>query len=367
MQKPTDLYLVSSTLHFFWAWLLAFKNKPHRNAYLWLIDQYSDKPIAFVPFIDQVESPFIEWKLFDGREKGGIKKLKLRRKLFGEVKAWTEGHSIERIFIGNDRSVLGQFIIRTLKQNNQKNGHQCTACCLDDGVFTYLGRAASQSWSEKYLDALAKKIMFGFWYDPPATVGASKWIDEVWTMYPKEANALLKNKSCHDLALNRDDLTTFQPIAELLIKKHSPDLLTTKAPDVLIALPNYYLIKATPDYAVRLERLIKHLQQQGQTIAVKYHPAAQGKDLLNLAEQFGVQCLNDQLSFEVLLAYWQDQSVRFIGDLSTTTLLAHYFGFSSQWLPGVQTAQTQAMQAFCSGLAIERVLSNEGKDFDVFN
>jgi hypothetical protein len=359
MQKPTDLYLVSSTLHFFWAWLLAFKNKPHRNAHLWLIDQYSDKPMAFVPFIDQVESPFVDWKLFDGREKGGLEKLKLRRKLFGEVRTWAKGHLIERVFIGNDRSVFGQYTIKTLKQNSQKNGQHCTACFLDDGVFTYLGRAASQSWSEKYLDALAKKLMFGFWYDSPATVGASKWIDEAWMMYPNEANGLLNNKSRHDFGLTRDDLSAFQPIAELLIKQHAPDLLTTKAPDVLIALPNYYLIKATPDYPVRLAQLITNLQQQGLRIAVKYHPAAQGKDLLNLAEKFGVQCLNDQLSFEVLLAYWQDQSVGFIGDLSTTTLLAHYFGFSSQWLPGVQSTQTQAMQVFCKKLDITEVVIHD--------
>ncbi|AEG31707.1 hypothetical protein [Thiomicrospira cyclica] len=349
--RPTDLYLVSSSLHFFWAWLLAAKNQPQRDAHLWLIDQYTNQPLAFTPLLNQVATPFTSTQLWAGRELSGWQKFNQRKQDFNQAKKARQKTDYERILIGNDRSVFGQYVMQLSNTSNN--------IALDDGVFSYLGREASKSWHERVIDQALKKISYGNWYDSPSSIGASKWIDSVWLMYPTEANALLNNKSCHDLDLNRDDLNAFQPIAELLIKQLAPDLLTTKAPDVLIALPNYYLIKATPDYPVRLAQLITHLQQQGQTIAVKYHPAAQGKDLLNLNAQFGIQCLNDQLSFEVLLAHWQDQTVRFIGDLSTTTFLAHYFGFSSQWLPGVQTAQTQAMQAFCQKLGITAVTTHD--------
>lgn len=350
MQKPTDLYLVSSTLHFFWAWLLAFKNKPHRNAYLWLIDQYSDKPMAFVPFIDQVESPFVEWKLFDGREKGGIEKLKLRRKLFSQVKTWAEKNLVDRVFIGNDRSVFGQYIIKTLKQNSQKNRQRCTACFLDDGVFTYLGRAASQSWSEKYLDALAKKLMFGFWYDPPATVGASKWIDEVWVMFPGLVSDGLSEKKIKAFDLESVDLEFFKNMANKVYKKFYGSRVI-KSQICLIALPNHKLFSSIEKYGLNLKKFIRS-QKNVAPVYVKYHPSSNNQDVFGLSQEVSV-ILPSNISFEVLLVMYRDAF--FIGDISTTTLVAQYFKRSGKtyMLSNTQAKKALDMEVLARKVGVE--------------
>ncbi|AHF01100.1 hypothetical protein THIAE_04170 [Thiomicrospira aerophila AL3] len=354
--RPADLYLVSSSLHFFWAWLLASKHQPQRDAHLWLIDQYTDQPLAFTNLLHQADTPFRTTKLWAGRELKGWQKYQQRKRDFNQAQNMLKELQFEQVFIGNDRSVFGQYVLRMLKQAQQpQNSSSEQAIALDDGVFSYLGRSASKCWHERFIDQGLKKLSYGLWYDSPSTIGASKWINQAWLMYPSYAHSELQAKSPQNLALAREDLNSFAPIAQRLIHMHAKLLVETNAPDVLIALPNHNLIKTTPDYLSRLTQLIKQLQQQNKRIAVKYHPAAQGKDKLNIVAQFGVQCINDQLSFEVLLSLWQDQAVEFIGDLSTTTLLAHYFGFNSQWLAGVQTQHTQAMQGFCQALGIKQV------------
>ena len=320
-QKPTDLYLVSSTLHFFWAWLLAFKNKPHRQAYLWFIDQYSDKPMAFLPFIDQVESPFVEWRLFSGREKTGLQKLKHRSEMFKVVEKWASDHSIDRVFIGNDRSVMGQFVIKTLKAQAKAEQRRCKGCFLDDGVFTYLGRAASQSWSEKYLDAVAKKVIYGFWYDPPVTVGASKWIDEAWVMYPEHVSPYLAHKKKVAIFDINEGLACIEPLSKRVLESKGVEVGLLQELDVLITLPNETIFSKIEGYRENIKKLVTDLQKQNKKIAVKYHPAAGDRDILNL-EALGVVKLPADVSFEMLII--QLEKCDLIGDLSTTVLLAQY-------------------------------------------
>lgn len=353
--KPLDLYLVSSTLHFFWAWLLAAKNKASRDSKLWLIDQYRNRPLAFTSLLDKVETPFIDIKNWEGRELGGLKKYQQRKKDFNHASKLLEVINPERIFIGNDRSVFGQYILNLCKKNTT-NSSSLQIIGLDDGVFSYLGRSASKSLSDRFIEQGLKKLTYGAWYDNPSSLGASKWIDQVWLMYPEYGNELLKTKNLKELSLNQSDLNFFVPIAkELMALKN---INSPEAPDTLIALPNQDLIDKTPGYLDFLSKLIVDLKQKGKRIAFKHHPSAQGKDPLNLTSRFGVQMIDDQLSFEVLLAVWQDQKIQFIGDLSTTILLAHYFGFDSYWVNGVQTLDTKAMQSFCKELGIEQVVNN---------
>lgn len=305
--------------------------------------------MVFVPFLDQ-DTPFKSWKLFNGRELGGFAKLRQRKQRFKEAESWLRNNSIDRIFIGNDRSVFGQFIIKTAKEKAEYRDESVTACFLDDGVFTYLGRPASKAWLEKYLDALVKKMMFGFWYNSPDTVGASKWIDEVWVMYPHYVNDSLKAKKIQPLDLTKSDLANMRTLAQQIVLNHDALLMDKLGEfDLLVALPNHRIFNKSPGYEVRIKDFIQARIAQGESVAVKYHPAAGYKDLLSI-ETLGCTLMPSALSFEVILTMLDKAD--FIGDLSTTTLLAHYFGQHSYFLPIVQSEQANKMFTLCKRLGV---------------
>jgi hypothetical protein len=316
-KKPVDVYLVSSTLHFFWSYVLAKKNHAQRDSYLLLIDQYTHKPMVFNAFLTGAYSPFLTTELMAGRELTGLQKWRNRNKQFTWITHFTQSHRIDKVFIGNDRSVLGQFFIKQAKMHNKA----CLACYLDEGVFTYLGRAASQKVSERYIDALIKKITYGFWYDPPQTIGASKWIDQAWVMYPSHVNDLLKTKELVEIYPDNNGFEELAELAEIVLLDAGVSLQKLAKLDVLITLPNQTLFSKIADYEKNIVDLMMLFEVKGYNVAVKYHPAAGESDPLQL-EHRGAWRLPGGVSFEMLLPFLKQCTL--IGDISTTVLLAHY-------------------------------------------
>ncbi len=314
--RPVDVYLVSSTLHFFWAFVLAEKHQAERDSHLVLIDQYSNRSLSLYKFLTSEISPFVSQKKLQGRELKGIAKLKNRRKQFVWIKAFTSQGPIARLWIGNDRSVVGQWFIKQSKHNNP----HAIACYMDDGVFSYLGRPASKSITERYIDAFLKKLAYGLWYDPPMTVGASKWIDQVWVMFPQFVNHWLKSKEIYPILPDAKAFEHLTVLSDVALKTYGLTASELQVLDVLITLPNQTLFSKIPDYQSLMHRLVANKRLKGLNVAVKYHPAAGSSDPLNL-KSLGVVHLPSDLSFELLLPYIKHCTL--IGDLSTTVLMGH--------------------------------------------
>ncbi|KUJ73005.1 hypothetical protein [Thiomicrospira sp. WB1] len=353
--KPIDLYLVSSPLHFFWAWLLADRHKEARDAHLWLIDQYTDKPMAFTTLLDRVSMPFVQWQLLAGREAKGWVKWRQRKERFAMTEAWCAEHRPASVLIGNDRSVLGQFVLKTAKQMAEQQGTRCTGVFLDDGVFSYLGRAASKSWSERWVDNAIKKLMFGRWYDTPQTVGASRWVDEAWLMFPKEGQGNLSSKRCLPLMTDQlqkeAGLRAFEPMAEAVLAEHDWEAARLERLDGLFTLPNHRIFKHIEGYRTNLLAELNRQVQQGKRIAVKYHPAAGNQDLLGL-KKAGFEVVPSNLSFEVLLPFLGECEV--VGDFSTTILLAQYLTNKPvRWMASSFDDNAERMKRLCQAVGIE--------------
>ncbi|WP_051145161.1 hypothetical protein [Thiomicrorhabdus sp. Kp2] len=322
MAKQIDVYLVSSTLHFFWAFMLAKRFENKRDSHLVLIDQYTNRPMQLWNYLTAENTPFISQTKLEGRELGGLKKNRNRSKQFNWVSDFIKNNDVKRVWIGNDRSVLGQWFIKEAKQKDAS----CVGCFMDDGVFSYLGRKASQSFRERYLDASFKKLIYGLWYDSPITVGASKWIDEAWVMYPNNVNLLLKQKKVVNILPNNE---FFKDLKNLSYKAFSIEKFDTERLnqlDVLITLPNHFLFSKYPGYNKSLLNLIDVLKKNGLFVGVKYHPAAGKADLLNVQEK-GVWLIPSYMSFELLLPFLEHSKI--IGDLSTTLLMANYAGLKN--------------------------------------
>lgn len=340
MTRLVDVYLVSSTLHFFWAFMLAKRFSDERDSHLILIDQYANRPLKLWDYLTPANTPFVSQQKLEGRELSGWSKLQNRQKQFKWVKSFVNNSDISTVWIGSDRSVLGQWFIKQAKQKN----NTCVACYMDDGVFSYLGRSASQSFSERYLDAFFKKIIYGFWYDSPITVGASKWIDEVWVMYPRQVNALLRSKQLVEIYPNNHGFKAMAALANEVLAGARVSLKQLAELDVLITLPNQTLFSKIEGYEQALHELLESLLSKGLKVALKYHPAVGKQDPLSLSEA-GLWVLPSHVSFEVLLPFLHQCTV--IGDMSTTILLANY----------AQTIRRVIMVRLKDGLYVERMAS----------
>ena len=202
--------------------------------------------------------------------------------------------------IGSDR--LRKAIERNRKKQAKQSNPKCLGCYLDDGVFTYLGRSASQKKSERYIDAFIKKLTYGFWYDTPQTIGASKWIDQAWVMYPSEVNALLKNKELVNIYPENQGFKTFSFLAKEVLNKEKLKSSVLNELDVLITLPNETVFTKVHNYKEIISKLISNLILDKKSVGIKYHPAADNKDILDLLP-LGVTLLPSNISFESLIPY----------------------------------------------------------------
>jgi len=353
MTKKVDVYLVSSTLHFFWALLLAHSHKD-RESHLIFIDQNSTKPLNFYSILHKTLTPFTSVKMFAGREFKGWKLLKCRKSQFAIMQRMIEHLSVDRVFLGNDRSVLGQFFLKEAKTHNTA----CIGCYLDDGVFSYLGRKASKKKTERYVDAMFKKLSYGLWYDSPLTIGASRWIDELWLMHPQQRSPLLQATNAIQICPNQNALKSVGDFAKQILQAESVNAQQIEALDVLITLPNPLIFSKIPDYQKSIETLLLDLNQKKLKVGVKYHPVTGDKDILNV-QKMGALLLPSQVSFEMILPFLRQCLV--IGDMSTTILLARFIDQDANviMMKLGDDDYSQKMALLCKNLRIDVVIPDE--------
>lgn len=345
--KPVDMYLISSTLHFFWAYMLAKKYQKTRESHLIVIDQYANNPLLMMKYLHGQDSPFETVETWTGRELKGLDKLQNRKHQFIRVQNYIQQLDIERVFIGNDRSVVGQFFIKKAKHQNT----QLKACFMDDGVYSYLGRPASKSWTERYSNAFFKKLAYGFWYDVPETIGASKWIDQAWVMYPKHINKALNRKKVVEILPDNNGFDDLRTLSQKVFKGVGIDEKKLQQLDFLITLPNETVFSQYPDYRRQIRLLVSGLLSQGKRVGIKYHPAAGKKDLLSL-EKLGAIKFPANLSYELLIPYLANCTV--IGDFSTTVLISQYAqNIQVNMLDLEQNKESGSLASLCEEIGVK--------------
>ena len=347
--KPQDVYLISSTLHFFWAYMLASKFRQTRDSHLIVIDQYTQKPLLMLAFLNPKNSPFASVNELNGREMKGLEKLQNRRHQFDWIKRFIADTPVDKVFIGNDRSVIGQYFIRHSKHKNRS----VISCYLDDGVYSYLGREASKNWGERIIDASLKKLAYGLWYDVPPTVGASKWVDQVWVMYPEYVNAALKQKEKIEILPRNEGFSALNPLSVTVLQGAGVKVADIEALDVFITLPNETVFSKIDGYTTEMRRFVSSLVAEGKKVAIKYHPAAGTRDSLNL-EKIGALKLPANVSFELFIPFLKNCHV--LGDFSTTVLVAHYSeNIMVKMMDISPNKQNTNMIELCENLNIKRV------------
>ncbi|WP_417226716.1 polysialyltransferase family glycosyltransferase [Amphritea sp.] len=312
---PCSVYFVSTLLHLFTATAIAGERK-NETAVLVFIDQPEGATPQIVTLVQQWKlSPFAEQHLFFGRLKGGLSKLKKRRRLFHNLKALIERLAPDHLFVGNDRRIEFQYAMHIASSQ----GKTVTGHYMDEGTFTYVGREASSGVGDVIVDNLLKKMFYGLWWRNPVTVGASGWINEIHVAFPELIDSRLHAKEKHCLSAASFQADALQQLSQMMLQVNGVTKEQIHGLDVLITLPHESLFEKNTGYRDKILALIDGLEG---SIAVKYHPRNSGEDALNL-QPLGIKLLPSSISYEAILPLLSSD-VTVVGDVSSTLLLTRW-------------------------------------------
>ncbi|WP_178863886.1 hypothetical protein [Thiomicrorhabdus cannonii] len=269
---------------------------PQAEKRLWLIDQ---KRCQNNPYYQALlawkDAPFVEVQLFCAEAKGLKEKMRERRRNFAALQAGVEAAQPDIIAVGSDRRVEFQFAMHCLQQL----GLNPKGIYLDDGLYSYAGRASSLY--KDGLNSLLKKLAYGVWWEEPSTVGASSLIEEVWLFKPDQAVAALQEKVRVELQsewFKDARLAAFSlTVAEVL----EVDIQHLSELDLLVMVPHPNNLAKMPGRAEQIQAYVKAQRALGKRIGVKYHPRTASEDSLHLLDAGAETLLPAQLAFEFAL------------------------------------------------------------------
>ena len=312
---PQQLFMASTPLHILNSVAIASKT-PDSPSCLWLIDQPS---VEENPYFDLIkkwsDSPFQEVRISRGHIKGTKAKLANRKQIFAEISQWTEHYEPAQLFTGNDRRIEFQYAMHcaTERRDNVQGIY------MDEGTFTYVGREASSSFSDRVVDNWLKKLTYGFWWKNPATIGASDWITDAYAAFPELVHPLLARKQLHALQPAHYDNPTVKSFCSLLVEHFGADLHTLSELSTILTLPHESIIARLDGYRDAMDSVMAELLSHGKTIGVKYHPRNTDPDILQAEGRNGAYVIPHRIPFEAILLLLPPGAM-IIGDLSSTLI-----------------------------------------------
>ncbi|MFQ3171819.1 MAG: hypothetical protein ACI9DG_001857 [Oleispira sp.] len=312
-----EFYLVSTPLHLFLSSAIALQRSDKVHILIFIDQAEVDNNFYYNQVKQWEDSPFKDIYIFPGRIKGFLEKRNSRKDTFIALDKIIERYKPTQIYTGNDRRIEFQYSMNKSLEYGGATGNY-----IDEGTFTYLGRPPSLGMRDMMIDSFIKKIVYGFWWKNPPTIGGSVWVNTVYAAFPSLVHPLLKPKNIVELTstwLQSDDLNRFssQLLATKDVKADS-----IKSVDVLIALPHESIIAQNRHYKSSIINLINQLQLQNKNIAIKYHPRDMLEDALNLKKS-GCQLIPSQVNFEALLLIFPKNRT-IIGDFSSVLLNARW-------------------------------------------
>ncbi|MEW6238639.1 MAG: polysialyltransferase family glycosyltransferase [Candidatus Omnitrophota bacterium] len=318
-RKLNALYMISTPLNLFLASGIALSKREEENAYLCFIDQISLEDNLYIEQTKQwKDSPFLEVHAFSGRGLPAIEKWNHRKKLISSLRSLAEHIRPVKIYTGNDRRYEFQYLIHHARRINES----VTGIYLDDGMCTYV-RRNNHRLRNILFDQWLKKIFYGIWWDQPAIVGASKYIDECWLAFPEHVHPIIKKTIHHKASASLFSHSAIRSLSQQLLLASGMDITCLQNIDILLTLPHVTIMDRIPNYRPEMIKLVETITRNGGKAAIKYHPRQIGEDEIGLLKFQNTQLIPANASFEALLPS-MPANIAIVGDISTTLLSARW-------------------------------------------
>jgi hypothetical protein len=308
------LILVSTPWQLFCALGLLFGPYRHARRTLALIDQRSGRRDPWHDVLDQLNEPGLQIRTLPAIGKSPLAKLRNTRGVLRQVSALVDEVQPDEIIGGNDRRVEFQYAMAHASRRRYTLG-----AYLDDGTFSYSGlnnlRKRRHDSLLTQLEKLSGRLHYGNWYDKPAALGTSRWVEYAWLAFPEHAHALLASKP--RLALDPYWYRRSEVLA--LCQRLTEGNTSTSAPaafDRLLLLPHDHLLRADAGLRAALTQQLDDARRNGEQIAIKRHPRSESW-LLDV-DRSGLVELDSRLPIEAY-APWLAHA-KIAGTLSTALL-----------------------------------------------
>jgi hypothetical protein len=314
------LFLASTPLHLLNSVAIASRTADVQS-HIWLIDQPLVEGNPYFQILQNwPDSPFASTQISAGQHGSQRAKLASRQNTFAHLQQWVEQHRPTAIYTGNDRRIEFQYAMHCAQQT----GSRAKGVYMDEGTFTYVGRKASTSFSDRVIDAGLKKLVYGRWWQSPPTIGGSAWIDEIFVAFPQWVHPLLQQKQAVPLQPLFDDNAAVQDFCQQLLTFFAASSAQVSQLDCVFTLPHESIIERLPGYREAMLQSVQTLQDAGLNTGIKYHPRNSNPDILDAGQRKGFTLLPHRVPFEALLPLLPAKPL-IIGDVSSTLI-------NSRWL-----------------------------------
>ncbi len=312
----TNYFFVSSPLHLLFSCNLALGRKDDENIVV-LMPRETTHFSAFEEFLMQPPHMFDRVISFEtGMLKSKYAERKRRMKI---IEKTLTTRPADRIFTGTDRRVEFQYAMHVASALNPA----VTGAYVDEGMATYLGHKSAHNIAHMYIDPLAKKLIYGRWWNNPVTIGSSKWVSEVHAVYPEQVHESLRSKNIVPIDKQYFADPVFIAFCERLLRFYGVDNQSIRDVDAIIVMTHESFY---PDPDAHLRNLVQAVlrNKPSARVAIKPHPRSSEADRYRTA--FSEQLILDRrASMELFLPLVKKQCV-IIGDISSALFTAKWFG-----------------------------------------
>jgi len=314
----TNYFFVSSPLHLLFSCNLVLGRKDDENIVV-LMPRETRHFSAFEEFLAQPPHLFDRVISFEtGILKSKFAERKRRMKIIEKTLA---SYPADRVFTGTDRRAEFQYAMHVASTFNPA----VTGAYVDEGMATYLGHKSMHNIAHRYIDPLAKKLVYGRWWDNPVTIGSSKWVSEVHAIYPELVHESLTSKNVVPIDKHYFADPEFVAFCERLLRFYGVDNQSIGDVDAIIVMTHESFY---PDPDAHLRNLVQAISSNSPSsrIAIKPHPRSSEADRYRSAFS---ECLilDRRASMELFMPLVKKQCV-IIGDISSALFTAKWFGAS---------------------------------------
>lgn len=325
-----NLFLPSTNLNFLLSYAVASFEKAAHNSdnQLLFIDQKKQNKIAeYLPDAKIFSS--IDFLL--AQEKN-LSKLQTRKNNFLFLDKYLANLKLQNaeflnVFVGSDRRIEFQYLMHKAA----KMGIKTCGNYLDDGLYSYYNHARGKI--ENLINSGLKKLTYGFWWDEPQLISASKWIKNLWLLQPELAYAGIKqNKKVFDIK-QYNFLEAIKVFSASYIKSQKQaglirEQITQADVCFIISHPADFKKNFIKNLVLMLEKNLK----ENKKVVLKNHPALQDNHALSceldkLANNFkdNLTILNQDLILELIIPLFSSKTNVYL-DYSTGTFSFIWFG-----------------------------------------
>lgn len=262
-------------------------------------------------------SPFSEVCMLPGwhGEESLFRRTLVSRENISSLKrAMAEGE-FARIHVFNDMRAEVQAAIRSVKRTSAS----ARAVYVEDGTAAYHSSPASRVPGR--LARIARKLVYGMWWEYLDVIGTSRQIDEVRAMFPALVRAELRGKNVTGLPIDHllgtEVLEFAKSYGNAIV---DPRDLTRDVACLLLPTTSRAVIDRST-YGNALVEACQAVMDKGLAAAIKYHPAEREKDPFGLGK-LGVSVLPAGMPAEFIYILNRRSLEYVIGDNSTALMSA---------------------------------------------